>query len=160
MLRTRTGETGTARAIAVISLAVAAALLFAACGGEEPARDGTTPTEPVLPSVSSPTGERPTAPETYAFGRGDADLTFHLDTFSFRLDYTIDCAGGQSSDVEWLKVARQGSGLEVCQIVVATAGGSHVCNTGPGDFELVRPPEPDDQHCTQTWDWRVTITPQ
>lgn len=151
---------GTARTTAVFSLALAAALLLGACGGDEPAPDGTTPTEALSPSASSPSGQPSTAAAAYAFGKGDADLTFHLDTFSFRVDYTIECDGGLSSHVEWLKVARQGSELEVCQIVVATAGGSHVCNTGPGDFQLVRPPEPDDQHCTQSWDWRVTITPQ
>jgi hypothetical protein len=155
------GERCRAGVPAPLTLLLAIALvLLGACGGDGTTGDGAPATERLTPSVPAPTGTSALAQGPYVFTEDDTDLYFHLDTFSFRVDFTIECQGGRTSNVEWLKVARQGSGLDVCQIVVASATGSHVCNTGPGDFQLVRLPDPGDQSCTRSWGWRVTITPR
>jgi hypothetical protein len=115
----------------------------------------STPT-PTSPPTAAPTPTPAATPTGVAtpvvFEKGDEDLTFHLDTASFELEWMVMGAG-------WIEltVFRQEAGSEttVCttEELWAPTSGSRGCDGGPGDFRLGVATSGDN-------DWFVSITPQ
>jgi hypothetical protein len=95
----------------------------------------TSTATPTLTATVTPTLSPTVAPGPVVFEKGDQELTFHLDTASFDLEWMVMGTG-------WIEltVFRQegGPGTIVCMTekLWAPTSGSKVCDGGPGDFRL------------------------
>jgi hypothetical protein len=119
------------------------------------------PASTATPTSTPTAGETPTAtpaltpsvvPTPVVFEKGDEELSFHLYTASFELEWMVMGAG-------WVELAvfRQEDGSEtiVCttEKLWAPTSGGKVCDGGPGDLRLAVATSGDN-------DWFVSITPQ
>ena len=107
---------------------------------------------PTVTPTLTPTG----VPTPVAFQKGDEDLTFHMETASFELQWMVMGEGW----VE-LTVYRRDAGSETVVCITerlwAPTSGGRVCGSGPGDFRLGVVVAND---CAACNDWAVSVTPQ